>query len=86
MKNLFLLITVALLIAVTGFSQKRAVVSNTLKNYAVKIPHHVQQTNQLLNEPNPYVKGSGSFFDEVTIGNSLYDNQSNGISKQTISL
>ena len=76
MKNLFV-ITIILLLAFTGFSQKRALLPGNLKNFAVKQSLTSQGQGEHIKETNPFVKNASELYDEVTVGNSLYDNQSN---------
>ncbi len=78
MKNLLWLIAAALFVASTGSSQNRAMISKSLRNYEVVKPVHLNQPEELVNEPNPYVKNAESFYDEYTVGGTMYDNQSNG--------
>lgn len=77
MKNL-LIFTLTFFLALNGFSQKRVLLPDNLKNYAVKKSMPLQETKELIKGTNPYVKNSNSFFDEVTVGNTRYDNQNNG--------
>jgi hypothetical protein len=77
MKNLFIF-AIVLLVTLTGFSQKRALLPNHLKNYAVIKSMPAQEIQAFNKEVNPLVKNSDYFFDEVTIGNTRYDNQNNG--------
>lgn len=76
MKNL-LIFALTFFLALTGFSQKRVLLPADLNNYAVKKPMPLQETEELIKGTNPYVKNSNSFFDEVTVGNTRYDNQNN---------
>jgi hypothetical protein len=74
-RTLLLLFTVFL--AISGFAQKRTVISKYLRDYAVIKPSDQSSSDNLENVSNPYVQSTEASLEEEQIGDTRYDNQSN---------
>ncbi len=74
-RTILLLLTVIL--AISGFTQKRTVISKHLRDYAVIKPSDQSSSGNLKSVSNPFVKSTEAFLAEEQIGDTRYDNQSN---------
>ena len=86
MKNLLLLI-VTLSIGLFGFSQQRAIISKSLRDYSEKRifdPANYEPVN-IENTFNPTVHSKATALDESMIGTTVYDLQSNSLLQNRIS-
>jgi hypothetical protein len=77
MKKIMTLLLV-LSLAAFGFSQQRPVLPENLRNYAIVKNHPVQTNKIIAGNSEPMVKTTVDFYDEVNIGLTRYDDQSNG--------
>lgn len=76
MKKAFIIL-LTLSIGLSGFSQKRAIVPEYLKNYAVEKHSPILDVNRFVKKSNPILKSFGFDPEEEQIGDTRYDNQSN---------
>lgn len=74
-RTLFLLI--ALSVTFAGFTQKRVIVPQSLRDVSVIKQIDQNTPPQFENNTNPLVKSAGFSLDEEQIGDTRYDNQSN---------